>query len=87
MAPEIRFLKGFFFLIFLGINTHNFTKNESKFENKSLIDAIFYGVYMKKISDSKGLIFGIWGIKTRLGQFGLKAFLPLRIYQVISQEP
>ena len=29
---------------------------------------------MKKISDPKGLTFGIWGLKARLGQFGHKTF-------------
>ena len=28
----------------------------------------------KKLSDPKALIFGVWGLKTSLGQFGLKAF-------------
>ena len=28
---------------FLGINAHNFVKNDPKFENKSLFDAKFYG--------------------------------------------
>ena len=29
---------------------------------------------MKKCSDPKALTFGIWGLKTSLGQFGSKAF-------------
>ena len=29
---------------------------------------------MKKISDPKGLTFSIWGLETRLGQFGPKVF-------------
>ena len=29
---------------------------------------------MKKISDPKAFIFGLWGLKTSLGQFGRKAF-------------
>ena len=29
---------------------------------------------MKKFSDLKALIFGVWGLKTSLGQFGPKAF-------------
>ena len=37
-----RFWKGFFFN-FLGINTHNFVKNDPKFENKSFFDAECYG--------------------------------------------
>ena len=28
----------------------------------------------KKLSDPKALIFGVWGLKTSLGQFGFKAF-------------
>ena len=49
------------------MNAHNFVKNDLKFESKSLFDAEFYGVYMKKILNPKSLIFGIWGLKTRLG--------------------
>ena len=63
------------FCNFLEINTHNFVKNDLKFESKSLFDAKFYGVYMKKILNPKSMIFGIWGLKTRLGQFGPKAFV------------
>ena len=37
-----RFLKGFFFN-FLEINTHNFVKNDPKFENKRLFGAKCYG--------------------------------------------
>ena len=29
---------------------------------------------MKKFSDPKALTFGVWGLKTSLGQFGSKAF-------------
>ena len=29
---------------------------------------------MKKISDPKAFIFGLWGLKTSLGQLGPKAF-------------
>ena len=34
----------------------------------------FIELEMKKISDLKALIFGAWGLKTSLGQFGPKAF-------------
>ena len=51
------------FCNFLEINTHNFVKNDLKFESKSLFDAKFYGVYMKKILNPKSLIFGIWRLK------------------------
>ena len=34
----------------------------------------FMELDMKKISDPKALTFGIWGLKTSLGQFGPKAF-------------
>ena len=61
MAPKRRFLKGFFFCNFLGINTHNFVKNDPKFD-------------MKVFSDPKALTFGVWGLKTSLRQFGPKAF-------------
>ena len=36
-APKLRFLMGFFFCNFLGINTQNFVKNNPKF------DATCYG--------------------------------------------
>ena len=56
MAPKKRFLRGF--LQFSG-NTHNFVKNDPKFENKSLFDPKFYGASHKKISDPKA---DIWGL-------------------------
>ena len=34
----------------------------------------FMELDMKKISDPKVLKFGVWGLKTSLGQFGPKAF-------------
>ena len=34
----------------------------------------FIELDMKKFSDLKALIFGVWGLKTSLGQFGPKAF-------------
>ena len=34
----------------------------------------FMELVMKKISDPKALTFGLWGLKTSLGQFGPKAF-------------
>ena len=34
----------------------------------------FIDLDMKKFSDLKALIFGVWVLKTILGQFGLKAF-------------
>ena len=34
----------------------------------------FMELDMKKISDPKALKFGVWGLKTSLGQFGPKAF-------------
>ena len=34
----------------------------------------FMELDMKKMSDPKALEFGVWGLKTRLGQFGVKAF-------------
>ena len=47
-----RFLKGFFFN-FLGINTHNFVKNDPKFENKSFFDAECYGGWHEKVFRSQ----------------------------------
>ena len=34
----------------------------------------FMELDMKKFSDPKALTFGVWGLKTSLGQFGPKAF-------------
>ena len=34
----------------------------------------FIELDMKKFPDLKALIFGVWGLKTSLGQFGPKAF-------------
>ena len=34
----------------------------------------FMELNMKRISDHKGLTFGIWSLKTRLGQSGPKSF-------------
>ena len=47
-----RFWKGFFFN-FLGINTHNFVKNDPKFENKSFFDAECYGGWHEKVFRSQ----------------------------------
>ena len=63
-------MKGF--LQSLGINIHNFVKNDPKLENRSLFDAKF--CWHEKTFRSQSL--NIWGlgIKTSLGIFGLKAF-------------
>ena len=34
----------------------------------------FIELNMKKFSDPKSLTFGVWGLKTSLGQFGPEAF-------------
>ena len=34
----------------------------------------FMELHMKKFSDPKALMFGVWGLKASLGQFGAKAF-------------
>ena len=47
-----RFLKGFFFN-FLEINTHNFVKNDPKFENKSFFDAECYEGWHEKVFRSQ----------------------------------
>ena len=58
----------------LQFSGNNFVKNEPKFENNSLFDAKFYELDMKQFSDPKALTFGVWGLKTSLGQSGPKAF-------------
>ena len=52
MAPNIRFLKSS--LQFSG--THNFVKNNPKFENKGLYDAKFYGASHEKIFSSQSSV-------------------------------
>ena len=74
-----------FFCNFLEINTHNVVKNDPKFGNKSLFDANFMELDMKKFSDPETLTFGVWGIKNSLGQFGPKVF-GKGLYQAISQK-
>ena len=39
----------------------------------------FMKLDMKKKLDLKAVIFGVWGLKTSLGQFGSKAFVKTRI--------
>ena len=76
------FLEGFFYN-FLGINPHNFVKNDPKFENKSLFDSKFYGAWHEKIfrsqssdiwNGTKKKISRFWSLKVSLGQFEPKAF-------------
>ena len=74
-----------FFCNFLGINTDNFLKTDPKFENKSLFDANFMELDMKKFSDPKTLTFEVWGLKNSLVQFGPKVF-GKGLYQAISQK-
>ena len=59
MAPKRRFLIGFL-TNFLGIITHNFVKNDPKFECKSLFDAKYYGAGHEKSFKSKSC--DIWGV-------------------------
>ena len=56
-----------FFFNFLGINTHNLVKNDSKFENKNLFDAKLY-VDMIKFLDAKAVKLGVWSLKASLGK-------------------
>ena len=48
MAPKRKF-----FYKFLGINTHNFVKNDSNFEFKGLFGAKCYGTWHEKIFRSQ----------------------------------
>ena len=45
----------------------------------------FMEIDMKIFSDSKALIFGVWGLKTSLGQFGPKVFCKGLIWLQFSQ--
>ena len=58
----------------MGINTHNFVKNDPKFENKCLFDANSMELDMIKFSDPKAQTFGVWDLKTSLEQFRPRAF-------------
>ena len=49
-----------FFCNFLGINIHNFAKNDPKFENKSLFDAKFYEAWHEKFLRSQSS--DIWSL-------------------------
>ena len=69
MAPEIRFLKAF--LQFSG-NKHS--KMTPNLKIRAYLMQNFMELDMKKMSDPKALAFGVWGLKTRLGQFGVTAF-------------
>ena len=42
---------------------------------------------MKKFSDLKALIFGVWGLKTSLGQFGPKAFGKAGLIKALVKNP
>ena len=46
----------------------------------------FMELDMKKFTGSKTLTLGVWGLKTKLGQFGTQNIWQ-RTYQAISQEP
>ena len=48
------------FCNFLGINTHNFVKNDPDLENKGLFDAKFHGNWHEKIFRSQSS--DIWGL-------------------------
>ena len=47
----------------------------------------FMELDMRKISDPKALTFGIWGLKTSLGQFGPKAFGKGLIIKSLVENP
>ena len=49
-----------FFCKFLGINTHNFVKNDPNFENNSLFGAKFYRAWHENIFRSQSS--DIWGM-------------------------
>ena len=73
MAPKRRFLKGFFAIFWESILI-----TLSKMTQTLIIIAYliqnFTKLDMKLFSDLKALTFGVWGLKTSLGQFGPKAF-------------
>ena len=59
------YLVGYLFCDFLGVNTHNFVKDDPKFENKGLhFMQNFMKLDMRKFLDPKAVTFCIWGLKT-----------------------
>ena len=80
MAPKRRFLKSFF-CNFLGINSHNFAKNDPKL--RTYLMQNFMELDMKKFADSKALKFRVWGLEI----WAIWAqSLSQRTYQGISRE-
>ena len=74
MAPKRRFLKDF--LKFSGNkNTYiTLSKMAQNLKIRVSLEQNFMELDMKKNSDPKPLTFGIWGLKSGLGQFGPKVF-------------
>ena len=72
MAPK-RFLKDF---LQLSGNKHRITlsKMTQNLKAKAYFMQNIMELDMKKFSNSKALTFEVWGLKTSLGKFGLKAF-------------
>ena len=73
MAPKRRILEGV--LPFSGKKL--FVKSDVKISACFMQN--FMKLDMKKKLDLKAVIFGVWGLKTSLGQFGPKAFVKTRI--------
>ena len=72
MVPKRRFLM--IFCNFLGINTHNFVKNDPKFKNRACFMEHFMELVMKKFLGPKAATFGIWSLKTSLGHLSQKMY-------------
>ena len=84
MASKIKFLM-FFFCNFLEINTHDFVKIDPNLKIRAYLMQHFMEFDMKKLSDPKTLTFGVWDLKTSLGQFGPIVFGKGLIKQVVKK--
>ena len=61
-----------FFCNFLGINTHNFVKNDPKFKDKDFFMQNIMDLGMKKDLYPKAMTSGVWGLKISLGKLRSK---------------
>ena len=62
------------FCNFLRITTKTLSKKIQKLKIRAHLMQNFMEHDMKKLLDPKALTFGVWSLKTSLGQFGPKAF-------------
>ena len=73
MTPKRKFLKGFF-ADFWEYILRTLSKKPQNLKTRAYLMQNFMELDMKKFLDLKAMTFGVWGLKTSLGQFGHKAF-------------